>query len=77
MKSEEDSSLLGYLEDSPRHPQLHLITRAVATNRPRLRSSPSMVDYGFYKQTAPTALSVGDPLYFQPRSNDMFVVRSA
>jgi hypothetical protein len=55
MKSEEDSSLLGYLEDSPRHPQLHLITRAVATNRPRLRSSPSMVDYGFYKQTAPTA----------------------
>jgi hypothetical protein len=33
-----------------------------------------MKDYGFYKQVAPTALSVGDSLYFQPRSGDMFVV---
>jgi hypothetical protein len=35
-----------------------------------------MVDYGFYKQTAPIALSVGDSLYFEPRSGDLLVARS-
>jgi hypothetical protein len=33
-----------------------------------------MVDSGFYKQVAPTVLSVGDSLYFQPHSGDMFVI---
>jgi hypothetical protein len=33
-----------------------------------------MVDSGFYKQTAPTVLSVKGSLYFQPRSGDMFVL---
>jgi len=77
MKSEEDSSLPAIWRILLVHPQLHLMTRPVATDRPYLRHLTPFNPLACCKQAAPTALSVGDSLYFQPRSGDMFVVRSA
>ena len=63
-----------------------MVSHSFTTNMSSLRDweyklfeivEPRSGDLLIILQTVPTVLSSGDLLYFQPRSGDMFVVRSA